>query len=54
MEKTNALNNEAPVIPTLVAGIWSAIPVETSSSIAWIAVVCAGLFAVRDKIPKEV
>jgi len=54
MEKTNALNNETPVIPLLVAAIWSALPSDTTSAMAWVGVLCAALFAVRDKIPKEV
>lgn len=54
IDKVNKLNNDSGTVPIILGVLWSAIPLETASSIGWVALILAGLYLAKDKIPDSV
>lgn len=53
IEKINKLNNGIGTVPIILSVLWSAIPLESASSIGWVALILAGLYLAKDKIPES-
>jgi len=54
LQKVNDMNFETARDCAIVAGLWSALPYETTYPIAIVGVMGTSLYLLRDKVPKEV
>lgn len=53
IEKVNKLNNDSGTVPIVLSLLFSAIPIETASSIGLVGLVLASLYLVKDKVPES-
>lgn len=53
LEKVNKLNTDSGTVPILLSFLWSAIPIETASTIGWVGLILASLYLAKDKIPES-